>query len=209
MIFAPDHPAHFVIDFAKRSRIGQLELSIYRYEPQSVRDTRTIFLLSVSHAESELQRAMQELRSGEELAIHSRVFLDQGVIAHMPLLDFSGGRESSCSAAVADVAREFGINHFATFSSGRSFHFYGFTLLKHDDWVRFMGRSLLLNEPHRTECVDSRWVGHRLMAGYASLRWTMNSQQYRAIPTLVQDRRGGQIIEFPGMDIRQILGGVQ
>ena len=68
---------------------------------------------------------------------------------------------------------------FGRFSnSGRSFHAYSLRLISPKEWREFMGRLLLLNLPGRSSFIDSRWVGHRLVAGYASLRWTANSEQY-------------------------------
>ncbi|MHB1292207.1 MAG: primase 1D-like protein [Sulfuricella sp.] len=34
--------------------------------------------------------------------------------------------------------------------------------------------------------VDPRWVGHRLISGYAALRWTKNTEQYLNTPTLIE-----------------------
>ena len=71
------------------------------------------------------------------------------------------------------------------YRSGRSFHGYATVLLSRRKWREFMGRLLLLNMPNSDAIVDSRWIGHRIMAGYASLRWTANSDHYSQIPSVV------------------------
>ena len=35
------------------------------------------------------------------------------------------------------------------------------------------------------EIVDSRWIGHRLIGGYSSLRWTNNTGMYRSEPSKI------------------------
>ena len=53
------------------------------------------------------------------------------------------------------------------------------------EWIKFMGSLLLLNIPGKIKIVDSRWVGHRLLGGYASLRWSNNTRQYKRFPVLI------------------------
>jgi hypothetical protein len=64
--------------------------------------------------------------------------------------------------------------------SGNSYHFYGRTLLEHRDWVKFIGRSLLL-EP----LVDVRYLGHCLLDGFASLRISAHGETQRGEPVVV------------------------
>jgi hypothetical protein len=101
---------------------------------------------------------------------------------HIPLIDFSSDNEELVLAESEKLAKEYGTNAYL-FNSGRSFHFYMNTFLSVEEWVKFMGRILLMNVDQ--EIVDSRWVGHRLLAGYASLRLTANSNQYKKQPTLI------------------------
>lgn len=51
--------------------------------------------------------------------------------------------------------------------SGRSYHFYGFKILAHEDWVRFMANCLLF-----APLSDVRYIGHRLLEGACDLRIT-------------------------------------
>ena len=74
---------------------------------------------------------------------------------------------------------------FDWYKSGRSYHGYGRSLLTHNDWIKQMGKLLLVNQIGVPPTVDPRWVGHRLIAGYASLRWTKNTPQYLDYPRRV------------------------
>lgn len=75
--------------------------------------------------------------------------------------------------------------NMALYSSGRSFHAYSKTLLGRKEWYDFMGRLLLINPRNSNDVVDTRWVGHRLIGGFGSLRWSNNSGQYLGLPTRV------------------------
>ena len=71
------------------------------------------------------------------------------------------------------------------YESGRSLHAYGSTGLKNKEWIDFMGRLLLANIPNKPEIVDTRWIGHRLMGRFSSLRWSSNSGMYLQIPSRI------------------------
>ena len=69
------------------------------------------------------------------------------------------------------------------FSSGHSFHAYSTKLLTHKEWLSFMGSLLLVNSVDaQNSIIDTRWIGHRIMSGYGSLRWSNNSGKYLQIP---------------------------
>ncbi|MBP8273206.1 MAG: hypothetical protein KAY59_02190 [Acidobacteria bacterium] len=52
--------------------------------------------------------------------------------------------------------------------------------------VRVAAWSLLQNAPDPNELVDSRWIAHRLVAGYSALRWTGNQEHYLAEPRILR-----------------------
>lgn len=189
MIFPREHPYHEVLRLAQSARhVRALEFGVYRYEPQSVTDRRRIEEVAVGNIPARVQQLVSELEPDEELALHSRVHLSPGFgpsVHHLPLIDFAGNEYSSCASCVAEAVVDFGVKKALLYSSGRSYHLYGLTLLDQQSWTRFMGRLLLLNLPHQPECVDSRWIGHRLMAGYGSLRWTRNTAHYLSVPSVL------------------------
>jgi len=104
---------------------------------------------------------------------------------HLVMVDMS----TSARAHLEKLRGFLGDNFFqriAWYASGRSFHGYGESLLEQDEWVQFMGLLLLANQPRLEATVDPRWIGHRLLAGYASLRWTCNTSHYLTLPRSIE-----------------------
>jgi hypothetical protein len=52
-------------------------------------------------------------------------------------------------------------------------------MMTHDDWIRFLGRALLL-----APIVDPRYIAHRLIDGFAVLRISTNPAKQK-LPELV------------------------
>lgn len=183
-----EHPAAVIDQFVQSLPFGtSVELSTYSYVPKTIGDERSVFRVSAPRILSEFRRKCRSLDPGREIAFHSRVRLGfRGKIRHIPMIDFKASRIEACEiGGLAALRKEFGIDQAFFYSSGRSYHMYGLMLLTQQEWLRFMYRLLLLNDDE-AECVDGRWVAHRLLAGYSALRWTLNSAQYQSIPTLVQ-----------------------
>ena len=187
MIF-PDineHPLS-VVETIRHVLQGDCELTFsqYKYEPQSPFDER--FPMTVSSRsvdERWLDRQLSDLKPGWDLAWHSVIRTTKRKTMHVPMIDFATpclereelrllrhilGRQIACSLLY--------------FSSGRSYHGYSTTLLGPKCWREFMGKLLLLNLPGRSPLVDVRWVGHRIIAGYGTLRWSANSEHYLQVP---------------------------
>lgn len=174
-------------------QIAVLSLSYYAYEPQSVSDNRQTWEVSSQEFlnDSHVEHILLGTPKGQELAIHSDVKLVSGERKHLVMVDMS-----TSSRAHLEKLRIFLGDHFfqqiAWFTSGRSFHGYGETLLSESEWVRFMGLLLLANRPKLEPTVDPRWIGHRLLAGYSALRWTRNTPHYLVAPARIeQTGKGG------------------
>jgi hypothetical protein len=186
------HPEMFVAEFCQgHPEIEALEFGIYKYVPQTDKDQRLLKKVAPNNIQARYQELERNLEPGQEIALHSRVYLRKGpspgretCIRHIPMIDFKGKVGLSDLERVAEIAVDFHCHEMAAYFSGRSFHFYGFTLLTHEEWIRFMGRVLLLNLPGRPALVDARWVGHRLLAGYSSLRWSQNTEHYTQSPEI-------------------------
>ncbi|MGR3982142.1 primase 1D-like protein [Pseudoalteromonas sp. 1181_04] len=161
----------------------KLNLSRYRYEPQSFKDERQEFSILASDLnESNLLIELINLAPDYELALHSKLYLNS-VLMHLPMIDFgSKGAEPSASGVLKELCTYWGMG-FNIFSSGRSYHAYGNKLLNHEQWLQFMGSLLLLNKPSGYKLIDERWVGHRIMGGYSALRWSKNTSHYKKFPT--------------------------
>jgi hypothetical protein len=52
--------------------------------------------------------------------------------------------------------------------------------------VGLSSRLLLLNPASPNEVIDSRWIAHRMLAGYGALRWTAHERRYLAEPRIVK-----------------------
>lgn len=180
-----EHPFFFLAEvFAKQN--AEFCLSKYVYRQDSLADSREVVPVRGAQLSQEwLLDLMSSLEPDEELALHSRVVVD-GRVFHIPMIDFA---ISSLTSTTLDRLRNFLPKRvFLTlglFDSGRSYHGYSPTLLKPKDWIQFMGRLLLVNPRDGSAVIDTRWVGHRLIGGYCSLRWSNNTGLYVRIPEMV------------------------
>ncbi|MBU6441243.1 MAG: hypothetical protein KGS28_13525 [Betaproteobacteria bacterium] len=158
-------------------------MSYYAYSPQTVADTRTHILLSVEDFLNEefMTQTFEKVPPGKELAIHSDLRMSTDKRRHLVMVDMSTSSKAHLQKLRAFLGDNF-FQRIAWFSSGRSFHGYGETLLEVEEWVHFMGLLLLANQPRLEPTVDPRWIGHRLLAGYSSLRWTCNTAHYISLP---------------------------
>ena len=170
-------------------QITNVELSVYTYHPQSISDEREVFHVPPMDLGDFLIHTTANLSSGQEVAFHSKVLVNTGThqeVRHIPMIDFCAKVSDSVVKKTEQVLAEFNITNAWLFHSGRSFHLYGGSLLTHKEWIRFMGRVLLMNSPDQSEVIDSRWVGHCLMAGTSRLRLTKNSDHYISEPKFVK-----------------------
>lgn len=155
--------------------------SLYRYTPQAVEDERERFKVPLRDVNPDwLESQLAALPPDRELAMDSVLRLGRREM-HIPMVDFAADvlRQSE---VISWTGQHLGLN-LRLFDSGRSFHAYGTVPISRDRWIRLMGLLLLANLPDRAPLVDTRWIGHRLLAGYASLRWSRNSPRYLATPT--------------------------
>jgi hypothetical protein len=188
MIIAEDHPFFFLEPlFAREEAV--FHFSRYIYTPDSVFDEREpLDVLGSELSVDWLEKQFEMLRPDQELAIHSNVVID-GRTVHIPMMDFATdhiGPRQLYRLQTFIPPRIFA--NFAFYHSGRSFHAYSTHLLSPKDWYMFLGRALLINPRDDGHIIDTRWVGHRLIAGYCSLRLSNNSQQYKGMPKKVSIR---------------------
>ena len=171
----------------RRGDVVAVPVSYYAYRPQTVADVRTEFVIPIGDFlnPARMLQYMAETPEGHEMAVHSNLVLADQAHMHLVMVDMS----TAAKAHLEKLRMFLGDNFFqeiAWFGSGRSFHGYGASLLSSEDWVKFMGLLLLANQPRFEPTVDPRWIGHRLMAGYASLRWTKNTSYYRGLPIRIE-----------------------
>lgn len=129
---------------------------------------------------------LSELGQTEEMAWHSWVE-SQGAGFHIPMVDF-GDRFADSSLREIGRTLTFEMKlggEFIFFETGRSFHAYYPGLIPEKAWPAYLGQVLLMNQLNRQPSIDTRWVGHALVRGFAALRWSHNTDRYLFMPRLV------------------------
>lgn len=182
------HPIRFLQKVFPLYRECMLEFSHYKYKPQSLMDERTCFSLSsIEFTDDWLKEKLFSLQPEEELAIHSVVKVNEKTF-HLPMIDFDclEGDLDRAKDILSKLLPNFVSAGLQYYNSGRSFHAYGAALLRPKEWTGFMGRLLLCNLPGEPQIVDARWIGHRLIGGYSSLRLSCNTPSYLNLPSLVE-----------------------
>lgn len=183
------HPINWVLEKFSASNsieeISKFTFSIYDYVPQTVADRRVNFSRLKNEFDIDfLVSTISGLSNREELAILSKVIVNDSIM-HIPMIDLGGRHNEISNIKALRTLQEYWDIDFALYDSGRSFHAYGNRLISNSDWIKFMGHLLLINEPGKSKLIDTRWVGHRILAGYSALRWSFNTTQYKRYPTFI------------------------
>lgn len=164
---------------------NNLTFSKYEYAPHTINDPRIIFHVPLDQMHNNrLIGTLYNLKKNQDLALHSRIVVNNKIM-HIPMIDFGGKNKAEFQLDVLQDLRQLWKMDFAIFDSGRSFHAYGDMLITHSQWIRFMGSLLLINKPGQIKLIDTRWIGHRILAEYSSLRWSCNSTQYKRYPLYI------------------------
>lgn len=159
--------------------------SKYIYIPNSIDDKRKHFIIKGNEFTKErIESEIASLDKGEELAFHSTIEINRKTY-HFPFIDFSISIDDwNFDRDFIRLKRTIPKAHeIILFNSGRSLHGYSLKLLTQKEWIDFMGRLLLVDLANTSyKIIDSRWIGHRLMGRYSSLRWSNNSGKYLTEP---------------------------
>lgn len=185
-------PLDFIISFfGEKEKLFdhvEIELSYYEYLPQTVLDKRKILKLEcIALNREDLEEILVACPAGHEVAIHSKfttTHYNKKQTFHLPMIDFNCEIEmiGNVVSSVRKILPEKIWKTLYFYNSGRSIHAYSLSPIKPAEFFDFMGRCLLMNLPNESSLVDARWVGHRIMAGYASLRISHNTNNYLAAP---------------------------
>jgi hypothetical protein len=127
-----------------------------------------------------LRKKVESLPENSVLALYSTCTLNDDSTAHIPMMDFRGAPSPEQLDKVKTALKAIHQTQGVILTSGRSYHFYGFTLLGHKEWMEFMGRCLLI-----APLTDSRYIAHRLIEGAGALRVT-RSPLKPEIPSVVE-----------------------
>ena len=185
------HPIELISlysELAEKTMGGQFqfEFSKYVYRPQEISERRDIFRASRDRVTDLFLEERSLLKEKEEIAFHSRI-VGKNKILQIPMIDMGCENIEKHLPELKKAFRDSQIKEFSVFHSGRSFHVYGHSLINDEQQLlKFIGRVLLLNLPKAERVIDERWVGHRLMAGYLTLRWTNNNPHYKSLPQKIE-----------------------
>lgn len=181
-------PLEFIIDTFADYDITHYNLSTYTYIPNQVKDgPRTTYQVQPNLLQQFVKNL--QLNPQQEIAMHSEVDL-QGEKYHIPMIDFDVPDKTRIEE-IKPTLKKFNITKATLFKSGRGFHLYGNTLLQDEPQLReFLGHLLAYHTrgankkipPESKDLIDSRWVGHRIIGGYLSMRITNNSGTYQQVP---------------------------
>jgi hypothetical protein len=182
------HPSLIIQEIVDRYGTElEFEFSYYIYVPRTIEDKRTTFTIPANELTAEtIEDLCNSTPAGMELALNSRVVMRDSTVMHIPMIDLAT-KATGIIGRVLDVLPSNLSDAMIWFESGRSYHGYGTVLISQEDWTRLMGRFLLVNQPQVPPVVDPRWIGHRLISGYASLRWTKNTGHYLQQPELAKN----------------------
>jgi len=128
--------------------------------------------------ESRLLKIIEALPSGRMLAISSRMQTKQNVSLHLPMLDFHCPISPENDALVKSVMTEIGLEGYIA-RSGRSYHFYGNTLVDEESLITILGKALLFSP-----IVDRAWIAHQLLERACGLRISPG-KDYQNCPVIV------------------------
>lgn len=174
------------------------EFSVYKYGPFTGADCRRLIQVNGSELTGTyIEQLEEELPSGFDLAINSRVTVNGNKSYHLPLIDFKGRLDPEKVAIIKRDLDAVYTRNLYLFDSGKSFHGYIPALISTEEWVKFMGSLLLLNYKHQEPISDARWIGHRLKGGYGCLRWSCVSSHYQAKPNGVGWLANCEGYEYP------------
>jgi hypothetical protein len=128
--------------------------------------------IKLSELTSGVLRGMQADAENNRAALGlvSLVRMANGEEAHLPLMDFRCSQSPENLNKIEACFRLFETRMPAIgclLSTQRSYHFQGLTVLRHDAWIQFMARCLLLGP-----LADSRYIAHCLLHGKSGLRIT-------------------------------------
>lgn len=170
---------HPIIKIEGLKRYGNLvlEFAKYRYIPKTPDKKVKIFIPIANINEPWLCETIKDLRDDEDLVLLSSLSLD-GQVYHIQMIDLVLPTLNFANINIIDKH----LGQMTYFFTGRSFHAYGNNLMTHEQWIKFMGNALLLNDTRAI--TDIRWIGHCLVQGFSGLRWTCNQSFYLQIPTL-------------------------
>lgn len=128
-----------------------------------------------------LERACEEFpaASGASLTLLSEVLCRDGLVRHLPMVDFHAFSSAPNRRIVEAVAERLFPEGSILLESGESYHAYGTQLMSESEFHRFLGNAMLF-----VPIVDRAYVAHQWIEGRCALRLTQGGGKSR-VPTVV------------------------
>lgn len=115
----------------------------------------------------------------EVTVLSSAIEMEDGSRRHLPMLDFHAPASKQNLPLVVAAARKLHSNG-AILKSGKSYHFYGLTLLSESENIDHLARALLL-----APIVDRAWIAHQLLERACGLR--ISTRDERHVPIVAAE----------------------
>jgi hypothetical protein len=110
------------------------------------------------------------IRSDSILVLSSRAKVDGGEHRHIPMLDFHCPPSAKNQELAVQVSKLMDPNGGYLLCSGRSYHFYGKSLISDRELTFYLARALLF-----APIIDRAWVAHQLLEEACGLRITQKA----------------------------------
>lgn len=172
------------VENIKASNSLQFEFCIYKPHGRHEKAHQSVVRALAPDLRTVFFKLLNELKIGYEIGLSSRVTTKAGAVMHLPMIDFKGLDLAKIPEIEVAILNEAPSAHgLSWFTSGRSFHAYGHSLIDQESWLKLMGGLLIIDGDADYLYPDSRWVGHRIQDGFACLRWTNETGHYASVPT--------------------------
>lgn len=126
---------------------------------------RKIQVIAAQWSQALVDSEVCALHKGNMLVLSSCVQLSSKQTAHIPMLDFHIPSNMKNQKVAEVIARKLDPNGGFLLESGKSYHFYGKSLLTEADFRQFLSHALLFSP-----VVDRAWIAHQLIENAAGLR---------------------------------------
>ena len=168
---------------ARNKDIAEITFAAYYYVPQSLSDKGKLRLYrftkpTLARVNRFVPALLKRLKTEWALGLTSRVKLRNGEYRHIPQIDFACPQSSKHTGRVLECLRRFvKVRPGFLLASGRSYHYYGLSLLDQRQWEIFIGNCLLCNPTDKKSVVDARWFAYSMRRGYSNLRITASDSK--------------------------------
>jgi hypothetical protein len=113
------------------------------------------------------------------LAVTSRVYLSDGSLMHIPMVDFHCPKSEASLDVVRSVAQRLFPSGSLLLDSGQSYHAYGRNLVTPDGLMDFLATALLF-----APIIDHAYCAHQILERRCALRMSRGGRK-RQVPTVV------------------------